>query len=655
MRKDAIGFFWADTPKTKVKAEPPERTWEAPDYLPNFEEASAFKYDELTNDEIVRAAVEEEKFLLDIEVYENYLLILLGSIKTGKTISFEMTPGKPLDTKKLLWVLKALTTITFNGNFYDFVIINGALQNNDNRFLKMMSDRLIIEKIRANELLREYKIPNLKFNTIDLREVAPGTMTSLKIYAGRIHAKRLADLPFHPNSTLTPPQIIVLRWYCYNDLSSTFKLYMKLQPELDLRIEMGKEYNTDLRSKSDAQIAEKVISKEIKKLTGKFPKRPDVFPGKAYKYNVPHFVKFETPVMQNVLETIRNAPFIVKDSGSIALPEQIKELKTVIGTTTYKVGIGGLHSCEDGVAHREDEDCFLVDRDVVSYYPRIILNQGLYPEHLGQPFLDVYRSIVERRLEAKARGDKIISESLKITINGSFGKLGSKYSILYSPQLLIQVTLTGQLSLLMLIELLETRGIPVVSANTDGVVIKCPRTKKADLDAIIKYWEYETSFETEASHYKALLSRDVNNYTALKNNGSAKGKGTMCLVSETQSGCKNNPVNEICIHAIRKFLCEGVPVDITINSATDISDFITLRSVRGGAVKDGEYLGKVVRWYYSTNSPGIIIYAASGNAVPRSEGAKPLMMLPDSIPEDLDRRWYIDEALKMIDETGYNK
>src|SRR5206468_2305863 len=119
-----------------------------------------------------------------------------------------------------------------------------------------------------------------------------------------------------------------------------------------------------------------------------------------------------------------------------------------VGECTYKMGIGGLHSTESEVAHIAEADTLLLDRDVVSYYPSIILNQHLFPSHLGRDFLRVYRSIVERRVGAKKAGNKVVADSLKITINGSFGKLGSIYSILFAPDLMIQVTITGQLALL---------------------------------------------------------------------------------------------------------------------------------------------------------------------------------------------------------------
>ena len=75
---------------------------------------------------------------------------------------------------------------------------------------------------------------------------------------------------------------------------------------------------------------------------------------------------------------------------------------------------------------------------------------------------------------------------MEVVVNGTFGKLGNMFSIIYSPDLLFQVTLTGQLTLLLLIERLELAGVRVVSANTDGIVIKCHRTLKATMERIIK-------------------------------------------------------------------------------------------------------------------------------------------------------------------------
>ena len=40
-----------------------------------------------------------------------------------------------------------------------------------------------------------------------------------------------------------------------------------------------------------------------------------------------------------------------------------------------------------------------------------------------------------------------------------------------------------------------------------------------------------------------------------------------------------------------------------------------------------EFVGKDVRWYYAKDVQGELVYATSGNKVPRSDGAKPIMVL----------------------------
>ena len=74
-----------------------------------------------------------------------------------------------------------------------------------------------------------------------------------------------------------------------------------------------------------------------------------------------------------------------------------------------------------------------------------------------------------------------------------------------------------------------------------------------------------------------------------------------------------------------------------------------------GIVEYGEYLGKVIRWYYSSEQRGRseIVYANNGNKVPRSEGAKPIMDLPDSFPTDIDYQWYIDETLAILKQIAF--
>lgn len=588
--------------------------------------------------------------IFDCEVYRDYFLAAFRDVDTGEVSTFEQYDGHPLDVRGLRRTMSANTVVSFNGKRFDAPIVAYAISGADCLELKKLCDAIIGKNLQPWQVanLFGFDIPE-DWDHIDLFDVAPG-MASLKIYAGRLHSKKLQDLPIEPDASITEDLRPLLRDYCVNgDTVATLDLLNKLRPQIELREAMSKEYKIDLRSKSDAQIAEAVIKAQVGKILARKVERPVIPPGTAYKYKPPFWLNFQTPQLCEALRIASTAEFFVADSGAMLMPKELGSLKIAIGQSTYQMGIGGLHSTESCIAHHADDDTILVDRDVASYYPAIILGCNLFPKHLGNAFLKVYRTLVNRRLDAKHSGDKVTADALKITINGSFGKLGSKWSALYSPDLLIQTTVTGQLALLMLIEMLEVNGIAVVSANTDGVVIKCPKALIGAMDACVATWEMFTGFETEATYYRAVYSRDVNNYIAIKTDGGAKMKGVYA-----PAALQKNPTNEICAEAVVKFLKTGKDIDQTIRECSDVRKFVTIRQVKGGGVdQGGEYLGRAVRWYYSKGVEGPLRYKVNGYTVPKSDGARPLMQLPDALPDDVDRDWYIREAFSILDEIGF--
>jgi hypothetical protein len=636
-------------------------------YAPKYREFSLDPFNEFAAGDDVT---------MDTECYRNYWLAMFKHVKTGKYFYLEQRgAGNFQHGEALKYAMWFFRIISFNGNKYDLPMIQLAIQNADTSNLKDMSDEIIKEG-------KIYHNVNPGYNHIDLIEVAPLPDTSLKTYSARLHAKRMQELPLDEAAMLSFEDMDDIREYCCNDLDNTELLWHELAGGIELREAMSAEYKTDLRSKSDAQVAEAVICTELKKLTGYWPKRPDFDENFSFQYTPPSFVRFETPELQAALDTIVNSTFELDKGGSPLMPEAIAGLRIKLGRSVYKMGMGGLHSTEKSTTHRADAEYALIDRDVASFYPFIILNNGFAPEHLGAHFLAVFRAIVERRLEAKAKakackkaGDSdgarmwaTISDGLKITINGTFGKLGSMYSALYSPKLLIQTTITGQLCILMLIEAIERANIGVVSANTDGIIIKCPRQREGELAHIVAAWEKLTDFETEETRYTMVCSRDVNSYLAVKEEGGepgsryydermgvkTKGAGVYCeRGSALNSPLSKNPEYLILNDALVAFVAEGKRFEDTIAECKDMRRFIAVKNVRGGGHQDGEYLGKVVRWYQAKGHFGEINYVMSGNKVGGTDGVKPLMELPDDIPADLNRAWYVERAYETLDKLGW--
>ena len=261
-----------------------------------------------------------------------------------------------------------------------------------------------------------------------------------------------------------------------------------------------------------------------------------------------------------------------------------------------------------------------------------------------------------------------------------------KYSIFYDPPAGMTVTLTGQIALLTLIESLEMFDIPVVSANTDGIVVKCRRDMLVIRDAILAEWQAKTGYDLESSEYSALYSRDVNNYIAVKADGSVKLKGIFAPPIPTASNWPA-PGGNICVTALVNWITQNVDVETTIRQCTDIREFLYIRAVRGGGIftrrkqfikrtskkaekealmmmnfksyQDAidyskgadEYLGKTARWYYATNG-GVILYNGTRNQAARATGVAPCMVLPDVLPDDLDFKWYIDECRSLAKQIG---
>jgi hypothetical protein len=586
------------------------------------------------------------QLVLDVECFPNYFLIMFTDA-TGKYKAFEQYTGHPLDIVGVLKVLinPGVEIITFNGNGYDMPVIMLALTGADNMDLHEATVDLIERGVRPWDFYRNNKVTQIQVNHIDLIEVAPG-MASLKIYGGRLHGKRMQDLPYPPKSIISEKQRPVVRQYCRNDCIETFGLLKELTPQIELRRVMSAQYGVDLRSKSDAQIAEAVLKTEVERITGERVTKKEVR-YKSFKYIPPKYVRFITEGLQHVFNTICDAEFVVKDTGHVQMPVEIEKMTIEVGGNTFKIGIGGLHSQESCVTHYADANTSLIDRDVRSYYPNLMLNMGMYPPALGPDFIDVYRNILRERLVAKEKGDKVKDAALKITLNGTFGKTSNKYSVLYNPEFMIRTTITGQLSLLMLIELLEHKGIKVLSANTDGVVMRCRKDQEKLLAKIIAVWEQVTNLETEETRYRQIHARDVNNYIAITTDGKLKIKGVY-----GDARINKNPQNEICAEAVVAYVKDGTPIEETIQQCGDIRKFITVRTVKGGAYKQGYELGKAIRWYYANGIDGVITYRTNGNTVPRTEGAKPVMELPDEFPTDINYAWYIAEADSMLKDMG---
>jgi hypothetical protein len=93
------------------------------------------------------------------------------------------------------------------------------------------------------------------------------------------------------------------------------------------------------------------------------------------------------------------------------------------------------------------------------------------------------------------------------------------------------------------------------------------------------------------------------------------------------------------------------PTEFEASVQPNVRQFVSVRTVKGGGLWRGEYLGKVVRWYYATDGDPIIS-KLNGNKVATTDGARPMMELTDTLPVDTDYARYIAIAAEIILTLG---
>lgn len=648
-------------------------------------------------------------------------LVCMHVLETGERRSFWWHKDGDMEALHAQLQRTDLTWVSFNGIHFDAPIMSAAIGGKDPSTLKQMANALIIEEAKSWEMPSRFGYDPIEFDHIDLMEVSPGVRISLKTFAGRMGYPTMVDMPFHHDQDLTADEQVVLENYCQNDLGVTEWLFNRLRNEVELRKEMSEEHGIDLRSKSDAQVAEAILKKAAN-IKGKAGNKPSYV-----TYTAPKFIQTDSQVINDLIERLEATTFTINPANGVVQSPEFLDEPLQLGYGSYQCGIGGLHSTHDKCLHVESTNEIMIsDFDVASYYPNIMLKAGLTPRlegGAGERFIAAYREIYDRRIEAKRAGNKKIANALKISLNGTFGKLGSPYSAFYSPDLMLAVTITGQLNLLCLIHDLEKMdGVKVLSANTDGIMVQYPVAARDAVLAPIMANALRTGFEYEETRYRTVAMKDVNNYIAITSNlvpvvispedgvvsgkadgNKAKRKGLYASNNPKENPLylMKNPTFEVCSNMVVDYLRDGVMPHNAIGKYENIAEYVSIRNVKGGGIqfddvvevddwelvldlgtKDNEWrrpcwpegkvvkrksrpgpvevgiggqaFGRIARWYMQKDGKLPINYVGSGNKVPKTEGAKLCMTLPDKLPADLDRDWYIAESVSMLGDMGVN-
>lgn len=222
----------------------------------------------------------------------------------------------------------------------------------------------------------------------------------------------------------------------------------------------------------------------------------------------------------------------------VFLPTENFSLSVLWNGVMYDVGTGGLHSyhTEDIVA--PDLDYYeYIDADVSSYYP----TAGSVYKFVPRQFkgMDIFLGrFKDERLEDKAAGRWSEAALKKLALNGGFfGKMKEKNSPSYDPVPFYGITLNGQLLLLMLAQWGTKAGATVDSANTDGITFIVPKKKKDAFMETMHAWQEHTQMQLEFEYFQKVYRSNINNYLAIKLDGTTKKKGWFVTEPDLGNDC----------------------------------------------------------------------------------------------------------------------
>ena len=426
--------------------------------------------------------------------------------------------------------------------------------------------------------------------------------------------------------------------YNINDIESTSALLDRCKKDIDLRLAIEDEYGVKVLSKDGVNIGMKILTHKYLEKTGlTWWDIKDLRSPQAYiplKDVILPFIKYDSPILKSVLDEMKTQVVSPGRKGY--------EKNFVFGGLRYTVGVGGIHSKNDPEIIIPTEDEMLIDIDVASLYPSMLIEYGFYPKHLGPEFLEVYSQIRSERIEAKHNGDKIKDSTLKLALNGLSGNLQNEHNFCYSPFAVMQIRINGQLLLLMLAEKLVELGCRIVQANTDGLFVLLKKSIYDKVNIVCREWEQLTKLTLEEDRFEAMYQYAINDYIAVKEGyakkkhefrdftavmdpktgdhikyGATNAKGetyrNMDEIRKDYIKTKGMFITEVLLgkglspkiipEAIIKYFVDGIPVEDTVKGCTDIKKF--LMSEKTGKQWHVEYMNQEIqrtnRFYASTD------------------------------------------------------
>lgn len=611
----------------------------------------------------------------DIETLSNCFTYTGLNIDTQQVVQYVIHESRD-NSKELFEHLKECKGhIGFNNINFDYPVVHYFISK-----LGVTAEELYIksQSIIGAESVWINNVPHWKWyiDQLDLYKIMhydnKARATSLKWVEYSINLAKIQDMPINHADKVYDYQIDEILEYNLNDVKATYELYKIVKGQTDLVLYKGIDKialrqdiiaefggNKSWLNYNDVKLGDEINKITYLKLKGidkkDFKKSNTQRSSLLVKDCIEPYIEFKTPEFKEFFNRFKEIVFNPKE-----LPESDNSIKYKYLNISF--GFGGLHTVDSrrNIQIQSNEE--LIDADVTSYYPNTIIQRELYPEHLGVEWLEGYKWVYDRRVEAKKlsktdRKYQSINEAYKLALNGAgFGKLNEYTSWTYDPLQAFKVTINNQFALLMLCEQMILAGIFVVSLNTDGILCIVKNDQRDIYNTICKEWEVIVKHTLEYTFYKKFIQTSVNDYIAQTIDGKTKYKGDFEIDKELHKN-KSNTVRAI---ALQQYYLYNKGVTDTITNHTNIFDFTIGRKKTHSQVyryyyasefelKYIDYTDKVIRYYVSTD--GGKLQKIDGKRITKQEQDYRVTMFMEYKKLDnynIDYEYYINETRKII-------
>lgn len=559
--------------------------------------------------------------LYDIEVFPNCFHCTVSDSESHKKYKFEISNRKnQLEELIDFFYFKRTEHVMcgYNNHHYDDIVINYMIffRNTMKRFdyLKICNSlyylsKAIIESEKTENIdkIKPYKYANY-FYSFDLMTMlySAAKQKSLKEVEILLGMDNVQEFEAGFDQRLLDSEIDDMIKYNGNDVDATELLLNTVKDEVDLRLEVEKEWGFDALSMSNIRIGEEILLRQsnlkgvaLEEAKSKIRRVAKI----ENKDIILPFIQYSNPKLKEVLLDVKNATCYPCKSDK---KQKNYEKKFVLSNTCYSIGEGGIHTINEPRIFKPTADQYIGHADVTSMYPSLAIIYKWLPVHLGKDFWNVYESLYKERVIAKRNHDELKAKAFKFALNSPIGKMQNESSWAYDPLNAYKIRMNGQLILLMLVDRLLSINCKIVQINTDGVVYIADKANRELINQFIHEVENITKLHFDSDDYESFYQYDVNNYFGIRKGYSQSGDPSLIEKKGkfiTEIGLNNSMTPVVISKAVINYFLTKEPIDKFVKEDKNIRDFLMSQSVnREFKIEYGNEPVQRINRYYASNS-----------------------------------------------------